>query len=121
MNPVDAYIDAAPAAHRAILRTVRETILAAVPPGATETMSYNMPAYRLNGVLIWFGAFKDHCSVFPGAEVIAKLAPALEGYTTTKGAVHFTAQQPLPADLLAAMVHARVRQIAEQKRSRPPA
>jgi len=95
---------------------LRTTILSAVPPGTQETISYNMPAYRHGGVLVWFGAFRDHCSFFPTAAIITEFGQALKGFTTTKGAIHFAAGNPLPAELVTAMVRARAEKVSRKTR-----
>ena len=68
---VDEYLTSVPEPARSTLVKVRAAIRAAVPPGTTEGISYRMPVFRYKGTLLWFAAFSDHCSLFPGASVIA--------------------------------------------------
>lgn len=107
---VDAYLAGVPEPARAALQKVRAAIKAAAP-GATEGISWGMPGYKLGGYLGGFAAFKDHLSFFPGTTLEA-FREDLEGYTTTKGAIHFTPDHPLPVSLVKKIVKARVKQHA---------
>lgn len=91
-------------------------IRSAVPPAATETMSYGMPAFRYKEVLVWFAAFSDHCSLFPTASVIEAYKKELRGFYTSKGTIHFPTDKPLPAALIKKLVKARVAQVEGKKR-----
>jgi len=111
MNPVpqtvDDYIGGFPLATQAILQAVRATVLRAAPE-ATECISYRMPAVFLSGVVVYYAAFKDHLGVFPpveDADVKAKVAP----YAGPKGNLQFPYSSPIPYDLLAEVVKARLR------------
>jgi len=98
---------------RAALGKIRTAVKAAVPR-AEECISYQIPAFRLDGrVLVWYAAMKDHCSFFPGAYAIATLKPQLKKYKTSKGTIRFPAERPLPATLVRKLVKAR---IAERER-----
>ena len=111
---VDQYLAALSDDKRGALLKVRQAIRAAAP-GAEECISYQMPAFRLDGrVLVWFGAATNHCSLFPGAFPIAAHEEDLQGYDTSKGTVRFDPKRPLPATLVRKLVKAR---IAEQARS----
>jgi uncharacterized protein YdhG (YjbR/CyaY superfamily) len=113
---VDEYLARVPQPARSTLNKMRATIRSAVPAEATETISYGMPAFRHNGVLVWFAAFSNHCSLFPTASVIAEFKDDLKGYSTSKGTVHFPADKPLPATLIKKLVKARVTQNEAKKR-----
>jgi len=112
---VDAYIAAAPQSARARLREMRGAVRSAVPSDATETISYGMPAFRNKRVLVWFGAFSDHCSLFPTAAVIAAFSNELKSYSTSKGTIHFPMDKALPTALIKKIVKARVAQGAAGK------
>jgi len=72
-----------------------------MPAGATETISYGIPAYRdKGGVLVWFAAFAKHCSLFPTAAVIADFEGELKGFSTSKGTIHFPNDKVLPVGLI---------------------
>ena len=111
----DEYLAGVPESARRTLSKLRETIRSVVPPEATEVISYRIPAFKHNGVLVWFAAFSNHCSFFPTASVIAAFKNELKGFTTSKGTIHFPTDQPLPAALVKKMVKLRVAQIASKK------
>ena len=91
------------------LRSMREAIAAAAP-GATETISYGMPAFRLDGVLVSFGAYAGHIGLYPGASGIAAFKKDLSGYKSAKGSVQFPLDEPLPLALVARIVKYRVKE-----------
>ncbi len=95
---------------------MRAAIGSAVPRQATETISYGMPAFKYKGVLVWFAAFSNHCSLFPTASVIEAFKNELKGFTTSKGTIQFPTDKPLPTALVKRMVKARVAQIESKKR-----
>lgn len=112
---VDEYIAGVPEPARSTLNKMRAAIRSAVPPEATETISYGIPAFKHNGVLIWFAAFTDHFSLFPTAAVIEKFKNELKGYSTSKGTIHFPTDKPLPIPLIKKLVKARVAQMENKK------
>ncbi len=89
---------------------MRAAIRSAVPSDATETISYRIPAFKHERVLVWFAAFSDHCSLFPTASVIEVLKDELRGFSTSKGTIHFPINKPLPIALIRKMVKVRVKQ-----------
>jgi uncharacterized protein YdhG (YjbR/CyaY superfamily) len=114
---VDEYLAGVPEPARSTLNTVRAAIRSAVPPEATETISYQIPAFKYNqGVLVWFAAFSDHCSLFPTGSVIEAFKKELEGFSTSKGTIHFPTDKPLPTALVRKLVKARVAQNEGKKR-----
>ena len=106
---VDSYLAAVPPEARAALERLRKIIRAAAPQ-ATEAISYGMPAYKYHGALVYFAAFKNHCSFFPGTSSLAAYRHELERYETSKGTIHFTPDHPLPAALVRRIVRARVKE-----------
>ena len=96
---------------------MRTAIRSAVPRVATETISYQMPAFAHNGVLVWYAAFADHCSLFPTGSVLQAFKDELKGFKTSKGTVQFALDKRLPVTLIKRIVKARVAQ-AEAKRRR---
>lgn len=110
---VDQYIDAASLSARNALKEIREAIRAVVPAEAIEIISYKIPAFKHKRVLVWYAAFADHYSLFPTAAIIEEFKDDLEGYSTSKGTIHFPADKPLPIALIQKMVKARVRQDAK--------
>jgi uncharacterized protein YdhG (YjbR/CyaY superfamily) len=113
---VDEYLAGVPEPARSTLKKVRAAIRAAAPREATETISYGMPAFKYKGVLVWFAAFSDHCSLFPTASVIAAFKDELKGYPTGKGTIHFSSDKPLPAALIKKLVKARLAQLESKQR-----
>ena len=113
---VDQYLAAVPQPARTTLNKIRATIRSAAPPDATEVISYGMPAFKHKGVLVWFAAFADHCSLFPTAAIIEKFKPELKRYTISKGTIQFPADKPLPSTLVKKIVKARVAQVESKKR-----
>jgi uncharacterized protein YdhG (YjbR/CyaY superfamily) len=114
---IDDYLAGIPEPAHTTLQKVRAAIRSAVPHGATETISYKIPAFKHGGVIIWFAAFANHCSVFPTARIIEMFKDELRPYTISKGTIQFPTGKPLPAALIKKMVKARLAQIASKKRS----
>ena len=104
------YIRRIPPSSRKRFAELRAAILAAVPADAVETISYRIPAIKRGKVLVWFAAFGDHCSLFPTASVVAGFKEELKNYSTSKGTVHFSLDQPIPSSLVKKLVKARVAQ-----------
>lgn len=105
---VDEYLASVPEPARTTLNTIRATIRSAVPQEATEVISYRIPAFKYKGMLVWFGAFSDHCSLFPGPGIMEAFKDELKRYSISKGTVQFPLDKPLPATLLRKIVKARV-------------
>jgi uncharacterized protein YdhG (YjbR/CyaY superfamily) len=105
---VDEYLARVPEPARTTLKKVRAAIRAAAPPDAIETISYRIPAFKYKGMLAWYAAFSDHCSLFPGASGIAAYADDLKKYSVSKGTIRFPIDKPLPAALIKKLVKARI-------------
>ena len=105
---VNAYLAALDPRKRATLQRLRRTIRAAAPK-SEECISYQIPAFRLEGrMLVWFAAASKHCSFFPGARPIAVHRDELKAYKTSKGTVRFSPEKPLPATLVRKLVRTRI-------------
>jgi uncharacterized protein YdhG (YjbR/CyaY superfamily) len=113
---VDEYFAGVPEPARSTLNKIRAAIRSAVPPEATETISYRIPAFKHNGVLVWYAAFSNHCSLFPTASVVEAFKNELKGFSTSKGTIHFPTDKPLPIALVKKLVKARVAQNESKKR-----
>lgn len=113
---VDRYLAGVPEPARSTLNKVRAAIRAAAPSEATEIISYGIPAFKHKGVLVWYAAFANHCSLFPTASVIEEFKEELKGFTLSKGTLQFPTDKPLPSALVKKMVKARVAQIEKKKR-----
>ncbi|HWG19207.1 MAG TPA: DUF1801 domain-containing protein [Terracidiphilus sp.] len=108
---VEAYLAKVPEPARTTLEKLRATIRAAAPTGATEELSYGIPAFQYKGGLVAYAAFKEHCSFFPmSASLLDDFAGELKGYRTSKGTLQFPMDKPLPPSLVKRMVKARVLQ-----------
>ena len=114
---VEDYLAALPEGSRAALEKLRETIKAAAPE-ATETIAYQMPAFKDHGrFLVSYAAFKDHCSLFPASQAVMEaLGEELKAYVTGKATVRFRADKPLPATLVERIVKARIEENAARGR-----
>src|SRR5262249_30242674 len=97
---VEGYLEKVPTESRAAFSKLRATVRSAVPRTAEEVISYQIPAFKDEVVLVWFAAFANHCSLFPTASVIAKFKLELKGYSTSKGTIHFPLDKPLPVALI---------------------
>lgn len=107
---VEEYLAGIPEPARTTFTKLRAAIQSAVPPEATETISYRIPAFKHKRVLVWFAAFSQHCSLFPTAAVIEAFKNELKGFSTSKGTIHFPTDKPLPTALVKKLVKARVAQ-----------
>jgi uncharacterized protein YdhG (YjbR/CyaY superfamily) len=112
---VEEYLAGIPEPARSTLQRVRSAIRSAMPAEAAEAISYGIPAIKYKGTLVWFAAFSNHCSLFPGASVINAFKNELKGYKTSKGTIHFPVDKPLPAALVKKIVKARLAEKAEKK------
>ncbi len=113
---VDEYLATVPDSARNTFNQLRATIRSAVPSDATETISYRIPAYKRNGVLLWFAAFSNHCSLFPTGSVIEQFTDELKTFAVSKGTIHFPLDKPLPVGLIKKIVKARVAQDGMKRR-----
>jgi uncharacterized protein YdhG (YjbR/CyaY superfamily) len=110
---IDEYIASCPAEVQNILQQIRQTIREAAPE-ATEKISYQMPAFAMNGrTLVYFAAWKKHIGFYPHGSKLEPLAAELEGFTRSKGAIQFPLEQPMPLELIQNIVRLR---LEEQKR-----
>ena len=108
-NNIDEYITAFPKEVQKLLEKMRTAIKKAAP-SAEETISYQMPAYRLNGILVYFAAFKNHIGFYPTSSGIAAFKEELAAFEGSKGAVKFPFGQPIPFGLVSKIVQFRVKE-----------
>ncbi len=104
---IDEYIAGFPDEIQILLEDVRKTIRNAAPE-ATETITYQMPTFRLNGNLVHFAAFKNHIGLYPAPTGIETFSKELSAYKSGKGSVQFPISEPLPLDLITRIVRFRV-------------
>lgn len=105
----DEYIESCPPEVRLVLQKIRKTIRRTAP-NAEETISYGMPAFSLQGTLVYFAAFKNHVGLYPPIRGDAELRAAAEKYAGPKGNLKFPLDQPIPYALIARIVKFRVKQ-----------
>jgi uncharacterized protein YdhG (YjbR/CyaY superfamily) len=117
---VEKYLAAIPEPARTTLLTVRETIRSIAPPGVTEEISYGVAAFRSPGPkagrLAGYSAGKRFCSYYPmSGSVLTTLKDAVKAYPTTKGALQFPLDKPLPAAVIKKLVQTRLKEIEAGK------
>ena len=111
---IDEYLALVSEDKRAALQALREVIRAAAPE-AEECISYQMPAFRLNGMLVGFAAAKNHCALYAwNGSALGMFADELRGYDTSKGTIRFTPEKPLPETLVRRLVETKVAKNAEK-------
>ena len=106
---IDQYIAACPQDVRGVLRQIRDVVRAAAPD-AQEVISYQMPAFMQDGILIYFAAFKKHIGVYPPVRGNAALEKSVAPYAGEKGNLRFELDEPIPLDLIERIVRFRVEQ-----------
>ena len=114
-STVESYLEDVPADARSTLEKVRAAVRAAAP-GAEEKIGYGMPGFYLDGrPLVYYSAFKAHCSLFPASPaVIEKFADELGRYEVAKGTIRFPIGKPPPAALVKKIVKERIRENEEK-------
>lgn len=103
---IDAYIKDFPPEKQTLLRAMRVTIQKAAPD-ATEKISYGMPCFFLEGNLVYFAAMKNHIGFYPSTSGVANFQKELKEYQTSKGAIQFPLDKPLPLKLVSTIVKFR--------------
>jgi uncharacterized protein YdhG (YjbR/CyaY superfamily) len=111
---IDGYIGRYPKEVQSLLRKMRLTIKKAAPR-AKETISYRMPAFTLNGILVWFAAHQNHIGFYPRVSAIEAFKKELSAYKGAKGSVQFPFDRPLPLALVGRIVKFRVKQNSSKK------
>jgi uncharacterized protein YdhG (YjbR/CyaY superfamily) len=104
---IDEYIAEFPESTQKILQELRRVIKLNAP-GAIEKISYQMPAFDLKGILVYFAGYKNHIGFYPCASGIANFKEEISAYKNAKGSVQFPIDKPLPFDLIAEIVKFRV-------------
>src|ERR1043165_650121 len=115
---IDGYISQFPADVQMILEQVRQTIRHAAPE-AKETISYQMPAFKQHGILVYFAAWKKHIGLYPPISGDKALEKAVAQYAGPKGNLQFPLDEPIPYDLIERIVKLRVKQDLAKATARP--
>ena len=111
---VDSYIASFPEDVQTTLELVRNAIKSSAPK-AEEVISYNMPAYKYLGMLVYFAGYKQHIGFYPTASGITAFKDDLSRYKNAKGSVQFPLDKPMPLSLIKKMVKFRVKENLEKK------
>lgn len=115
-NNVDEFISQFPDATQAILKEIRHTIQETCPD-SQEKISYGIPTFTLNGKnLVHFSAFEHHIGFYPGSAPIAQFQDKLTNYKTSKGAVQFPIDKPIPFELVVEMTKAAMKHNLEREK-----
>lgn len=112
ITSIDAYIEQAPKEAQPLLKKIRAVIKAAVPD-ATEAIKYGMPTFVLDRNLVHFAANKAHLGFYPSPSGITNFQQELAGYTSSKGAIQFPYNQPLPIKLIEKITKFRAKENLE--------
>lgn len=110
---IDAYIESFPPATQKLLEKVRSIIRKAAP-NAQEIISYRMPAFKLNGNLVYFAAYKNHIGFYPAPRAIEEFKEELSAYKGAKGSIQFPLDEDIPTELITRIVQFRVKQNQEK-------
>jgi uncharacterized protein YdhG (YjbR/CyaY superfamily) len=111
---IDEYISGFPREVQKLLRQVRKTVKKAAP-FAEETISYGLPAFKQNGMLVWFAAHTRHIGFYPRGSGIDAFQNEISPYKHAKGSVQFPLDQPLPVELITRIVEFRVAENLRRK------
>ena len=114
---IDEYLSGIPEPARSALQKLRQTIKS-VAPKAEEVISYGMPAFKYYGMLVYFAAFKEHCSFFPGSANVSQFKDELKGFKTSKGTIQFTVEKPLSVSLIKKIVKQRIKENEEKAKKK---
>jgi uncharacterized protein YdhG (YjbR/CyaY superfamily) len=119
---VAAYTAGFPRPVQAVLKRVRGIIRKAVP-GAEETISYQIPTYKLHGKpVIYFAAFKEHYSIYPSnARLVKAFKDELEGYEMSKGTIRFPLSEPVPVKVIERIAKFRAKEVGTQQKAKTAA
>ncbi len=114
---IDDYISTFPEETQLLLEQMRNEIKKSAPK-AEEIISYGMPGFKLNGLLVWFAGYKNHIGFYPKPAAILVFKKELGKYKTSKGAIQFPTDEPLPLALIRKIVKYRVEENLAAKKSK---
>lgn len=114
---IEAYIESFPNDTQKKLKQMRATIKKAAPK-AEELISYNMPAFKLNGMLVYYAAYKKHIGFYPTGSGIAAFKKELSVYKGAKGSVQFPLDKPIPLNIITKIVKHRVKENAARAKAK---
>jgi len=111
---IDEYIASFSPDVQVILQQVRQAVHKAAPQ-AQEVISYSMPAFKQDNILVWFAAFKNHIGFFPKVSAIEAFRDKLSDYKTSKGTLQFPLNKPMPIKLIEEIVRFRIKEEQSEK------
>jgi uncharacterized protein YdhG (YjbR/CyaY superfamily) len=115
---IDEYLAYQPEKVMEALENLRQ-IIRETAPEAEEVISYGIPAYKYHGMLVYFAAYKKHCSLFAGNGALTEqMQEELKAYKTSKGTIQFTVEKPLPDELIREIVKIRMQQNVEKMKNK---
>lgn len=103
VKDADSYIATQPEATRLVLEQLRQ-IIKGIVPDAEEVISYQMPAFKQNGMLVWYAGYKKHVGLYPSSTPMQAFKDELTAYKTSKGAIQLPLDKPLPVELITKIV-----------------
>jgi uncharacterized protein YdhG (YjbR/CyaY superfamily) len=106
---IEAYFASLPPATKTVLKELRK-IIKETAADAEEVISYNMPALKLNGMLVWYAGYKNHIGLYTKGTAIKNFEEALKPYKTSKGTIRFSLDEPLPLMLIKKIIQFRVKE-----------
>ena len=112
---IDEYIATFPKSTQSILEELRQAIRESAPE-AEEAISYQMPTFKLNWNLVYFGAWENHIGFYPTSSAVEAFKEELSDYEVTKGTVKFPIDKPIPFDLVKKMVRYRVKENLDKRK-----
>jgi uncharacterized protein YdhG (YjbR/CyaY superfamily) len=115
-SSIDEYHASFPAEIQKLLQQLRQAIRQAAPQ-ATETISYNIPTFKMNKNLVHYAAHKDHIGFYPASRVITVFKEELTGFRTSKGTIQFPLEEPLPIALIKKIVRYRITEDAAKTKT----
>lgn len=113
-HSIDNYISGFTKDKQNLLKQLR-VIIRKAAPNAQEVISYGMPAFKQDGMLVYFAAWKDHISLYPTSSAIRKFKKDLDGFNVSKGTVQFPLDKPIPTGLVTKIVKFRVKENLEKR------
>lgn len=109
----DEYIAGLPRETKGLVKELRKTIKDTAP-GAEEVISYNMPAFKWHGMLVWYAAYQHHIGLYPTGSPIKAFKNELTGYKTSKGAIQFPIEKGIPVALVKKIVRFKMKENQEK-------
>lgn len=109
-TPIDEYLKSVPDKERQVLEHI-QSLIKKIVPDTEEVISYQVPTFKYKGLLVHFAYYKNHLSFFPGSKkVTIDFLPKLKGFKTAAATIQFSADNPIPDNIIEEIVKVRVRE-----------